>query len=93
MCAYILNVCSLLCSDMAGVFTCPPAALDSGVGLLCRLFEMWGEVQAGILALTEWLLGEDEHSQDAAVNEASSLVSVVHSTLILHDFHLFVIVT
>lgn len=78
---------------MAGVFMCPPAALDSGVGLLCRLFEMWGEVQAGILALTEWLLGEDEHSQDAAVNEASSLVSVVHSTLILHDLNLFVIVT
>ncbi|XP_004554638.3 thyroid adenoma-associated protein [Maylandia zebra] len=71
---FIFNVpARLLSTDMAGVFTCPPAALDSGVGLLCRLFEMWGEVQAGILALTEWLLGEDEHSQDAAVNEASSL--------------------
>lgn len=71
---FISNVpAHLLSTDMAGVFTCPPAALDSGIGLLCRLFEVWGQVQAGILALTEWLLGEDEHSQDAAVNEASSL--------------------
>lgn len=60
---------------------CPPAALDSGVELLCRLFGMWGQIQAGVLALIEWLLGEDEDGQDAAANEAASLVSFVHTTL------------
>uniref|UniRef100_I3J4G4 tRNA (32-2'-O)-methyltransferase regulator THADA n=1 Tax=Oreochromis niloticus TaxID=8128 RepID=I3J4G4_ORENI len=41
---FISNVPAHLLSTgthMAGVFTCPPAALDSGIGLLCRLFEVW----------------------------------------------------
>ncbi|XP_044070655.1 thyroid adenoma-associated protein isoform X3 [Siniperca chuatsi] len=69
---FISNVpAHLLSTDVAGVFVCPPVALDSGVGLLCQLFELWRQVPAGVLALTEWLLGEEE---DAAVaDEASSL--------------------
>uniref|UniRef100_A0A3Q3F2S4 tRNA (32-2'-O)-methyltransferase regulator THADA n=1 Tax=Labrus bergylta TaxID=56723 RepID=A0A3Q3F2S4_9LABR len=49
----------------SGVSVCPPAALDSAVGLLCRLFEVWGRVPAGVLALTEWLLGEEEDDDEA----------------------------
>ncbi|XP_041645448.1 thyroid adenoma-associated protein isoform X2 [Cheilinus undulatus] len=55
----------------SGVSMCPPAALDSGVSLLCHLFEVWGHIPAGVLALTEWLLGEED-CEDEAV-EASSL--------------------
>lgn len=55
---------------------CPPVALDSGVGLLCRLFELWGQVPAGVLALTEWLLGEEEGSDETVTDEASSLVRI-----------------
>ncbi|XP_030603636.1 thyroid adenoma-associated protein isoform X2 [Archocentrus centrarchus] len=71
---FICNVpAHLFSTDAAGVSMCPPAALGSGVELLCRLFEMWGQVQAGVLVLIEWLLGEDEDGQDAAANEAASL--------------------
>ncbi|XP_049927427.1 thyroid adenoma-associated protein [Epinephelus moara] len=64
----------LLSTDVTGVSVCPPVALDSGVGLLCRLFELWGQVPAGVLALTEWLLGDEEEANDEAVaEEASSL--------------------
>uniref|UniRef100_A0A8C4DGL9 tRNA (32-2'-O)-methyltransferase regulator THADA n=1 Tax=Dicentrarchus labrax TaxID=13489 RepID=A0A8C4DGL9_DICLA len=60
--------------DVAAVSVCPPVALHSGVGLLCRLFELWGQEPAGVLALTEWLLGEEEEGDDEAVaDEASSL--------------------
>lgn len=55
---------------------CPPVALDAGVGLLCRLFELWGQVPAGVLALTEWLLGEEEANDEAVADEASSLVRI-----------------
>ncbi|XP_027133458.1 thyroid adenoma-associated protein [Larimichthys crocea] len=63
----------LLSTDVAGVSVCPPVALDSGVGLLCRLFELWGRVPEGTLALTEWLLGEEEGSDGTVADEASSL--------------------
>lgn len=63
----------LLSTDVAGVSVCPPVALDSGVGLLCRLFELWGRVPEGALALTEWLLGEEEGNDEAVADEASSL--------------------
>ncbi|TMS04583.1 Thyroid adenoma-associated protein [Larimichthys crocea] len=63
----------LLSTDVAGVSVCPPVALDSGVGLLCRLFELWGHVPEGTLALTEWLLGEEEGSDGTVADEASSL--------------------
>ncbi|XP_051271703.1 thyroid adenoma-associated protein homolog isoform X2 [Dicentrarchus labrax] len=64
----------LLGTDVAAVSVCPPVALHSGVGLLCRLFELWGQEPAGVLALTEWLLGEEEEGDDEAVaDEASSL--------------------
>ncbi|XP_049457282.1 thyroid adenoma-associated protein [Epinephelus fuscoguttatus] len=72
---FISNVpAPLLSTDVTGVSVCPPVALDSGVGLLCRLFELWGQVPAGVLALTEWLLGDEEEANDEAVaEEASSL--------------------
>uniref|UniRef100_A0A672ZVR7 tRNA (32-2'-O)-methyltransferase regulator THADA n=1 Tax=Sphaeramia orbicularis TaxID=375764 RepID=A0A672ZVR7_9TELE len=57
----------------AGVAVCAPVAMDAGVGLLCQLFVRWGRVPAGVLALTEWLLGEEEGDQEAAADEASSL--------------------
>ncbi|XP_036980256.1 thyroid adenoma-associated protein isoform X2 [Acanthopagrus latus] len=63
----------LLGTDVAGVSVCPPVALDSGVGLLCRLFEQWGQVPAGVLALTEWLLGDEESNDEAVTDEASTL--------------------
>ncbi|KAJ8248320.1 hypothetical protein GJAV_G00240740 [Gymnothorax javanicus] len=47
-------------ADVAPVPLCPPVALDLGVGLLCQLLQVWGQVPAGVLALTEWLLGEGE---------------------------------
>uniref|UniRef100_A0A7N6FJ83 tRNA (32-2'-O)-methyltransferase regulator THADA n=1 Tax=Anabas testudineus TaxID=64144 RepID=A0A7N6FJ83_ANATE len=51
----------------------PFKTLDSGVGLLCRLLELWGRVPAGTLALTEWLLGEDEGNENADADDSSSL--------------------
>lgn len=39
---------------------CPPVALELGLRLLCRLFQEWGQVPAGVLILTDWLLGEGE---------------------------------
>ena len=63
---------------MPGVSVCPPVALDSGVGLLCRLLELWDQVPAGVLALTEWLLGEEEDNNEAAEDEAPSLVRTFH---------------
>lgn len=71
---------SSLSSDVAGVSVCPPVALDSGVGLLCRLFEQWGQVPAGVLALTEWLLGDEESNDEAVTDEPSSLVRIRHVT-------------
>lgn len=45
------------------------------MGLLCQLFERWGQVPEGVLALTEWLLGDEETKQEeTAAEEASSLV-------------------
>ncbi|XP_036403279.1 thyroid adenoma-associated protein [Megalops cyprinoides] len=48
------------CTDAAPAAVCPPVALELGVGLLCRLLQVWGQVPAGVLILTEWLLGEAE---------------------------------
>lgn len=58
--------------DVACVSVCPPVALDMGVGLLCQLFQLWGQVPMGILTLTEWLLGDQE--QETATAEATGLV-------------------
>ncbi|KAM9318529.1 thyroid adenoma-associated protein [Pholidichthys leucotaenia] len=64
----------LLSADTAGQSMCPPAALDAGVELLCGLFEPWGRVRAGVVALTEWLLEEEEGDDHVAnEDEASSL--------------------
>ena len=66
-----------LSPDVAGSPVCPPAALDSGVELLCRLFTVWGQVGAGVLALTHWLLGdEDDGNDDRVADEAPGLVGV-----------------
>lgn len=70
-----IHLWSLLSSDVGDVSVCPPVALESGVGLVCRLFELSGQVPAGIRTLTEWLLGEEE-GNEKAVSDASSLVSV-----------------
>ncbi|XP_029525591.1 tRNA (32-2'-O)-methyltransferase regulator THADA [Oncorhynchus nerka] len=61
----------LLNPDVACVSVCPPVALDMGVGLLCQLFQLWGQVPMGILTLTEWLLGDQE--QETATAEATGL--------------------
>lgn len=61
-------------TDVAGVTVCPPVALDVGVSLLCRLFELWKQVPAGVLALTEWLLGEEDGNEEACQDDSSSLV-------------------
>ncbi|XP_037126900.1 thyroid adenoma-associated protein isoform X1 [Syngnathus acus] len=64
----------LICSDAAGVTTlCPPVALDVGVRLLCHLLQLWKQVPAGVLVLTEWLLGEDEGNEEAGADDASLL--------------------
>ncbi|XP_078128920.1 thyroid adenoma-associated protein isoform X2 [Sander vitreus] len=71
---FISNVpAHLLSTDVSGVSVCPPVALDSGVELLCRLFELRGQVPTGVLALTEWLLGDEEACDEAVSDEASSL--------------------
>ncbi|XP_008428609.1 thyroid adenoma-associated protein [Poecilia reticulata] len=63
----------LLSSDVAGVSVCPPAALDLGVGLLCGMFDLWGQLGAGLLALTQWLMGEEDGSDEDEAEEASCL--------------------
>uniref|UniRef100_A0A8C1ZX48 tRNA (32-2'-O)-methyltransferase regulator THADA n=1 Tax=Cyprinus carpio TaxID=7962 RepID=A0A8C1ZX48_CYPCA len=54
----------LLCSTaFLGVSTgavSPPVALEMGVGLLCQLFQMWGQVAAGMVNLIQWLLGDEQ---------------------------------
>ncbi|XP_056902918.1 thyroid adenoma-associated protein isoform X1 [Takifugu flavidus] len=57
----------------AGVPVCPPAALQSGVGLLCRLLQQWGQVPAGAVALAQWLLGDGDAAREAAADEAPGL--------------------
>ncbi|XP_061086252.1 tRNA (32-2'-O)-methyltransferase regulator THADA-like, partial [Conger conger] len=47
-------------TDVAPAALCPPVALELGVGLLCQLLQVWGQVPAGVLVLTEWLLGDAE---------------------------------
>lgn len=65
---------ALLSSDVSTSSVCPPLALDSAVGILCRLLKLWGAVPGGVLALTEWLLGSEEMNQgEAEAGEASSM--------------------
>lgn len=68
LCAFTVS-CSPPSSDAPHVSVCPPVALDSGVGLLCRLLELWGQAPGGILALVGWLLGEEEADGGAAAAE------------------------
>lgn len=64
----------LLSSDVPTSSVCPPLALDSAVGILCRLLKLWRAVPEGVLALTEWLLGSEEaHQEEAEAGEASSV--------------------
>ncbi|XP_056291229.1 thyroid adenoma-associated protein isoform X3 [Pseudoliparis swirei] len=68
---FISNVpAPLLSTDVTGALVCPPVALDAGVGLLCRLFHTWGQAAAGVLALTEWLLGDKEAGEEAVADDA-----------------------
>lgn len=60
----------------AGVPVCPPAALQSGVGLLCHLLQQWGQVPAGAVALAQWLLGDGDAAREAAADEAPGPVRV-----------------
>lgn len=60
----------------AGVPVCPPAALQSGVGLLCQLLQQWRQVPAGAVALAQWLLGDGDAARKAAADEAPGLVRV-----------------
>ncbi|XP_077960051.1 thyroid adenoma-associated protein isoform X2 [Gasterosteus aculeatus] len=73
---FICNVpAPLLSIDVTGASVCPAVALDAGVGLLCRLLELWGRTAEGVLALTEWLLGDKEAGEylAAAADEAPGL--------------------
>nr|XP_015799588.2 thyroid adenoma-associated protein [Nothobranchius furzeri] len=63
----------LISTEGRGMSICPPAALDFGVALLCQLFELWGQLGAGLVVLTQWLLGEEDGSSDEEEDEASSL--------------------
>lgn len=66
----------LLCSAaFLGVSTgavSPPVALEMGVGLLCQLFQMWGQVAAGMVNLIQWLLGDEQ--SDTRCEESLDLV-------------------
>ncbi|XP_068423389.1 thyroid adenoma-associated protein [Clinocottus analis] len=62
---FISNVpAPLLSTDVTSVSVCPSVALDSGVKLLCHLFELRGQTVAGVLALTQWLLGDKEPGEE-----------------------------
>uniref|UniRef100_A0A8C9W827 tRNA (32-2'-O)-methyltransferase regulator THADA n=1 Tax=Scleropages formosus TaxID=113540 RepID=A0A8C9W827_SCLFO len=37
---------------------CSSVALELGVGLLCQLFRVWGQVSTGVFILADWLLGD-----------------------------------
>ncbi|XP_033835592.1 thyroid adenoma-associated protein [Periophthalmus magnuspinnatus] len=64
----------LLCPDVSGSSVCPPLALDSAVGVLCRLLKQWERVPEGVLSLTEWLLGnEDVNQEEAESGDETSL--------------------
>lgn len=45
------------------------------MALLCQLFKMWGQVAAGIVNLTEWLLGDEQ--LDTSCVESPDLVSFI----------------
>lgn len=51
----------------AGASVCPPVALDLGVDLMCRLCVRWQQVPAGVLVLTQWLLGDEDADQDSGL--------------------------
>lgn len=53
---------------------CPPVALETGVALLCQLFQMWDQVAAGIVNLTEWQLGDEK--LDTSCVESPDLVGI-----------------
>lgn len=58
---------------MAPSLVNPAVALDLGLGLLCRLFQLWDQTPAGALTLTEWLLGDRDPKTDVE-DDSSSLV-------------------
>ena len=64
----------LTCADVAGVSVSPSVALDQGVGALCGLLVAWGQERAGLVTLTEWLLGDEESTPETADEIPSSLV-------------------
>ncbi|KAL0964357.1 hypothetical protein UPYG_G00322770 [Umbra pygmaea] len=70
-------ICSLpahlVNTDVPCVSLCPPVALETGVGLLCRLFQLWRQVPTGILTLIEWLLGDCNGEQQMASAGSPSL--------------------
>uniref|UniRef100_A0A3Q2TPU4 tRNA (32-2'-O)-methyltransferase regulator THADA n=1 Tax=Fundulus heteroclitus TaxID=8078 RepID=A0A3Q2TPU4_FUNHE len=66
----------LLHKDAAGVSVCAPAALDLGVELLCRMFQLWGQLAAGVFALTRWLMGDEEGNDQEDEDESSCLDEV-----------------
>ncbi|XP_077468779.1 thyroid adenoma-associated protein isoform X1 [Stigmatopora argus] len=71
---FIANVPThLISADVEGVTVCPPVALDVGVKLLCHLFVHWKLVPAGVIAVTEWLLGEEEGNDEKGANDVSIL--------------------
>ncbi|CAL9688228.1 unnamed protein product [Knipowitschia caucasica] len=63
---------SLLSPDVCRSSVCPPLALDSAVGILCRLLHQWGRLSEGVLSLAEWLMGNEEACPEESA-EAPSL--------------------
>uniref|UniRef100_UPI00398F516E thyroid adenoma-associated protein n=1 Tax=Pristiophorus japonicus TaxID=55135 RepID=UPI00398F516E len=44
----------------------PSLAMDLGLGVLCELLEIWSQTSLGIVALIEWMLGEDDMEGETA---------------------------
>ncbi|TRY88732.1 hypothetical protein DNTS_029669, partial [Danionella cerebrum] len=63
----------LLSTGFAVVSVTPPVALEMGVSFLCHLFQLWQQVDAGMVSLMEWLLGNeltfDNCEESAKVDE------------------------
>ncbi|KAK1171060.1 hypothetical protein AOXY_G8054 [Acipenser oxyrinchus oxyrinchus] len=58
-------------ADVAPLLVNPAVALDLGLGLLCRLFQLWDQTPAGALTLTEWLLGDRDPETDVEDDSSS----------------------
>ncbi|XP_072366552.1 thyroid adenoma-associated protein isoform X3 [Scyliorhinus torazame] len=66
MIPHFLKACKK--DDILFVVVNPSLAMDLGLGVLCELLQIWNQTSRGIVALIEWMLGEEEMKEDT-VNE------------------------